>query len=341
MPRSLIGPLSSSVRREDLPWSAVVALIAAALLVNGVGLYGTSTALSRALQHESDDEREDVTEFSLVEPDSDDDAIVSQHRANDRAPEDTEHLSDVDSDVERETQAPLGPDSATSKQTEPGPALEESERARGRKSGEQGQTDDGTGQDAGSGQQPGAGDDTLVEADDGASATAGADAGSQQGKPDPLTMLGGSPSVLDQTFGRPGNADRLRDVDEGVENVLDSKRHVYGSFFNRVRDQVADNWRPEQVHRRADPNGSRYGDAQRTTVLMVRVDEHTGEILKIVVEQRSGAPHLDDEAVRAMRAAAPFPNIPPGLADANGHVDFRFGFILDFVGGPRIFRYSR
>jgi hypothetical protein len=41
-----------------------------------------------------------------------------------------------------------------------------------------------------------------------------------------------------------------------------------------------------------------------------------------------------------MRAAAPFPNIPEGLADERGYVEFRFGFILDFTGGSRIFRYN-
>jgi hypothetical protein len=42
-----------------------------------------------------------------------------------------------------------------------------------------------------------------------------------------------------------------------------------------------------------------------------------------------------------MRAAAPFPNVPEGLADSNGYIDFPFGFILDFNGGSQIFRYSK
>jgi TonB family protein len=50
------------------------------------------------------------------------------------------------------------------------------------------------------------------------------------------------------------------------------------------------------------------------TVLMVRLDDQ-GKIVKIEVERESGAPHLDEEAERAMRAAAPFPNLPEGLAD--------------------------
>lgn len=337
MARSVLGQYSSSSRRrEGLPWSSVVGLLFAALLVNYVGLYGTGRALSEALEPTPPRAREELVNFDLVEPDGE--QLVQQHRADDRTPEHSERRSDVDSDPEHETQAPLVPDGKTSTANKPGPQRDPSESAKGKARGELGDAQ-GEAEGSGEGQQPGPGDDSLVDAADGQVGSQGADSGATKGTPDPLAKLGGSPSVLDQTFGRPGSDDRLVDVDEGVENILQSKRHLFASFFNRIRDQVSDQWRPERAHRAADPNGTRYGDKQRTTVLMVRLDAG-GEVLKIVVERSSGAPHLDEEAIRAMRAAAPFPNPPTGLADSNGHIDFRFGFILDFTGGSRIFRYQ-
>lgn len=340
MPRSLARPFSSAPRRDELPWSAVVGALVAALLINGVGLYGTSSALSAALEPVERPEREELVEFDLVEPSSSAKRSVDQDRSNGRQPEDAKRLAEVDSDPEHETQRPLAPATRSAQPTPPTPKPDQTTPPDGVRDGEQGE-DRGQGQHegVGEGEEPGAGDDTLAEAADGQAASAGAESGARSGQPDPLAQLGGSPEMLDRTFGRPGSRERLRDVDEGVENVLESKRHIYASFFNRIRDQVADQWRPQKVHAIADPTGSKYGDKQRTTVLMVRLDAK-GEILKIIIERSSGAPHLDSEAVRAMKAAAPFPNPPGGLADGGGHIDFRFGFILDFEGGSRIFRYG-
>lgn len=313
-------------RRDGLPWQASLGLLAAALLSNAIGLYGTGNALARALEPVPQPEREKVVEFDLVNPEVDN-TFVQNDRPDGRVPEDTDRKGEHDSDVDKETQAPPS-ESATEAKRSPEPPKMDGKPDANDKQGDQ----DGD-------KESDPGDRSLVDASDGATANEGADSASKAGRPDPLANLGGSPSMLDQTFGRPGSNDRLRDVDEGNENVLDSKRHLFASFFNRLRDRVSENWRPEKVHKLADPHGTRFGDSSRMTVLMVRLDGE-GKILKIEVERESGAPHLDEEAERAMRAAAPFPNLPEGLLDEKGHVDFRFGFILDFNGGSRIFRYN-
>jgi hypothetical protein len=41
---------------------------------------------------------------------------------------------------------------------------------------------------------------------------------------------------------------------------------------------------------------------------------------------------LDDEAVAAFRRGQPYKNAPHGLADADGTVRFRFGFIVQMSG---------
>jgi TonB family protein len=314
--RPALRTLGVARRREGLSWDAAVFLLVAALLSNGVGIYSTAAALARALESQPDKKkRERVTEFSLVPGSS---PYASAEVRPEPAPK-VEGASPPDAKVRAED---------SSNKTKPGPARDNTETVNGQR--------EGADVDEGLADQPGTGDDSLVVADDGELEGAGTASG---GRPDPLSKLGGSTSMLDQTFGRPVADDRMRDVDENATNLLDSKRHLFGSFFNRLRDRVSENWQPQKAHERADPKGTLYGDSSRMTVLMVRLDEH-GKIVKIEVEKESGAPHLDEEAERAMRAAAPFPNLPEGLADENGHVDFRFGFILDFNGGTRIFRYQ-
>ena len=51
----------------------------------------------------------------------------------------------------------------------------------------------------------------------------------------------------------------------------------------------------------------------------------------MIVEAEAG--HLDDEALRAFKAAGPFPNPPPGLFGDRETFTFHFGFAVEFDQG--------
>jgi len=174
------------------------------------------------------------------------------------------------------------------------------------------------------------GEDGTYAADAGGGPVAGA-----------MAALAGSPELARRAVGRPGTYDDLRDVEEGDATLLNSRRWKYASFFNRVRDMVAQQWHPEPVHRARDPDGSVYGTSTRVTILglSLRAD---GALAKVTLVRPSGADHLDEEAIRAVRAAAPFPNPPAGLVDpGSGRIEFTFGFVFEIGGRTRIFRYRR
>lgn len=147
---------------------------------------------------------------------------------------------------------------------------------------------------------------------------------------------------LRATWGSPGTMDALDpELEEGDGNVLNTRRFRYASFFNRLRDQVAEHWDPESAQMRHDPSGSIVGHRARRTVLFISLNPD-GSLHRIRIHEPSGASFLDEEAIRAVRAAAPFSNPPPQLVDATtGHIDFLFGFILEVGGSKRIFRYRR
>ena len=147
-----------------------------------------------------------------------------------------------------------------------------------------------------------------------------------------LPDLKPSKEMLERALGG-GSVDHLEQVEDGDETALSAKRWVYASFFNRLKRQVAQNWDPQTVWRRSDPDGTRHGLKTRVTEVRVSLSGK-GDLLKIVVTTPSGVSELDDEAVRAFHAAAPFPNPPDGLLAKDNLITFAFSFHFE-IGAPR------
>jgi TonB family protein len=139
-----------------------------------------------------------------------------------------------------------------------------------------------------------------------------------------------------------GTQDHLKDIDDGDETSLNAKKWKFASFFNRVKAQVREHWRPAEVYRRRDPTGSIYGSKDRYTLLRVQL-KPDGSLANVALETPSGVEFLDDEAIEAFKEAQPFPNPPGQLVDAgSGMIDFKFGFYFEIGGATRFkaFRYN-
>ena len=160
-----------------------------------------------------------------------------------------------------------------------------------------------------------------------------AGAGGAGGGVVPLPDLRPSEQVLERAIGG-GSVDHLEDIESGEETALNTKQFVFATFFNRMKRRVHQNWDPVSVWARHDPTGQVYGFKTRFTRVRVTLSP-AGELTKIIVSRSSGVDLLDDEAVRAFRAAQPFPNPPAGLVDATGNITFEFGFHLEIGGGRK------
>lgn len=64
--------------------------------------------------------------------------------------------------------------------------------------------------------------------------------------------------------------------------------------------------------------------------------DEKGGIKKISRVSASGFDDVDEAAIEAFRKAAPFPNPPKGMMDADGFVRIRWDFILTVEASPRI-----
>ncbi len=137
--------------------------------------------------------------------------------------------------------------------------------------------------------------------------------------------------VLARLSGAPAN-DHLEDIEEGEGTFLNSRQFKYASFFNRVKREISETWRPMDEYRRRDPTGNIYGYRSRMTLLSITLDEQ-GKLKDVQVARSSGLDFLDHAAVVAFQQAQPFPNPPKGLFGPDGQVTVGFGFYIDL--GPR------
>jgi TonB family protein len=156
-----------------------------------------------------------------------------------------------------------------------------------------------------------------------------------QGGPPRPTALSLDDETYSKTIGS-GSIDHLKDIDEGQETLLNTRRNRYAGFFNRMKRSVAAEWHPERTYSMRDPSGQIYGVKNRYTVLKV-VLKPDGSMHAMAVEKPSGVDFLDEEALSAFNAAQPFPNPPAGLVDPDSRlITFRFGFYFEIDRSPGI-----
>ena len=149
-----------------------------------------------------------------------------------------------------------------------------------------------------------------------------------------------APSVLNE-MGDGGVFNSLEDIPDGDKTELNRVRSRYWIFWDRFTRQIKRQWNPVGELRKRDPYGNVYGVGAFQTVVMITL-KADGSVQKVRVEQSSEQEFLDDEAVRAITAAAPFTNPPEGLKDEDGLIHVRFGFILELVSGEfRLFRMNQ
>lgn len=126
--------------------------------------------------------------------------------------------------------------------------------------------------------------------------------------------------------------DYLKDIDPGIETHLNAREFKYYSYYNRIRKQLSQYWEPKvrekmmKMFRTGRAPASTGQD--RITKLMI-VLNNQGRLMKVQLLSDSGVSDLDDAAIEAFRAAAPFPNPPKGIVEDDGTVKIRWDFILE------------
>ena len=125
--------------------------------------------------------------------------------------------------------------------------------------------------------------------------------------------------------------DYLKDLPMGVETLLSTKEFVYYSYYSRIKSRIRMHWSTkirEKVTKLI--KGGRYlaTSKDRITRLVIILDAK-GTLIKIQLRGKSGVSDLDDAAIEAFKAAAPFPNPPKGMVEKDGTIKINWDFILE------------
>ncbi|MEM7589439.1 MAG: TonB family protein [Myxococcota bacterium] len=118
-------------------------------------------------------------------------------------------------------------------------------------------------------------------------------------------------------------------VDNNTQLNTFSWRHA--TFFNRVKESVAQAWHPAAQLRRHNPNGLGLKGTRVTTSLWITMNRD-GKLVNIVVLQSSGFAYLDETAQAAFWQAQPFLRPPTDLFIGKKHASFQFSFTVHAEG---------
>lgn len=125
--------------------------------------------------------------------------------------------------------------------------------------------------------------------------------------------------------------DYIKDLDPGLETMLSSKEFKYYTYFSRLRTQLNQHWAPKvrtkvtQIYRQ----GRRIASTDDLITRCLVTLDKSGKLIKVQIIGNSGLIELDEAATEAFRSAAPFPNPPSGMIDADGTIKIRWDFILE------------
>lgn len=125
--------------------------------------------------------------------------------------------------------------------------------------------------------------------------------------------------------------DYLKDIDKGLETVLNTKEFKYFTYYNRIRKQLTQFWEPKVREKvvKIFKQGRKIASAEDRITKLLIVLNNNGNLVKIQVMSDSGVRDLDEAAIEAFKAAAPFPNPPNGIVESDGTVRIRWDFVLE------------
>jgi len=125
--------------------------------------------------------------------------------------------------------------------------------------------------------------------------------------------------------------DYLKDVQNSNETLLTTREFVYYTFYERIRVQLNQYWSGkvrDKLTKMFKEGRSIASTDDKVTKLLITMDKN-GNIVKVQVLGASGVRDLDEAAIEAFQAAAPFPHPPKGLVESDGTIKVRWDFVLE------------
>ena len=125
--------------------------------------------------------------------------------------------------------------------------------------------------------------------------------------------------------------DNLEKIDSDLMTRLNTKEYRYFGYYSRIKSQLNQWWVPkvQQKFTKMLRQGRTIASADNKVTKLVIILDDSGKLVKVQVMAESGIKDLDDAAIEAFRAAAPFPNPPKGMVDKDGLVKIRWDCVVE------------
>ena len=115
----------------------------------------------------------------------------------------------------------------------------------------------------------------------------------------------------------------LPEITIGSETLLNTKEYAFHTFYIRMKREIENFWHPD---RSVAQNQALHG-TYITSITVILDDQ--GDLLDTFIYKSSGIPALDQEAVRAIEQASPYPNPPKELLMEDKRIRVNWNFIFD------------
>lgn len=125
--------------------------------------------------------------------------------------------------------------------------------------------------------------------------------------------------------------DYLKDIEEGMKTVVNTREFIYYSYYNQIRTAVQKHW-TKNVHERVKIIHRDDRDIAETSSRVTRISVQIGgdgDIRDIQILRSSGNEFADGSAIKAFRDAQPFPKPPAELLESDNLIKIHWDFILD------------
>ncbi len=125
--------------------------------------------------------------------------------------------------------------------------------------------------------------------------------------------------------------DYLKEINNGAQTLLSTREFVYFSYYRRIKNQLSQYWEPKikiKVQKLMRQGRQIANTGDKVTRVVITLDKN-GILTRVQIVSQSGLSDLDDAAVEAFRAAAPFPHPPKGIVDNHGQIKITWDFVLE------------
>jgi len=119
-----------------------------------------------------------------------------------------------------------------------------------------------------------------------------------------------------------GSIDYVPSAVRGEFTSLNARKFAYAAFYNQIKKIIRFYWEPDRAISQIGWTGVTLETRLR---VVVNAD---GTLDSVEPIKSSGYPMLDAVAIRAVRKAAPFYNVPPGLLNEAGQLDDVWAFFI-------------